>query len=65
MLLAFHCISYIPFASILAGKQNILNFNEGDVIEVLKEGEKWWVGLLNGQKGYIPSPDCSPFLVRK
>jgi len=47
------------------GKNNVLSLKKGDVVRVEKEGDKWWVGVLNGVKGYVPSPDAAPYLKRK
>ena len=39
-----------------------LQFNEGEVIEVLeKNPDGWWVGVLNGNQGLFPSNFVEPF----
>ncbi|XP_034432891.1 intersectin-2b isoform X2 [Hippoglossus hippoglossus] len=31
-----------------------LNFNKDDVIQVLEQQENWWLGELNGERGWFP-----------
>ncbi|XP_069378408.1 intersectin-2b isoform X2 [Paralichthys olivaceus] len=37
-----------------AKTDNHLNFNKDDVIQVLEQQENWWLGELNGEKGWFP-----------
>lgn len=37
-----------------AKTDNHLNFNKDDVIHVLEQQENWWLGELNGEKGWFP-----------
>uniref|UniRef100_A0A3P9P2G0 Intersectin 2b n=1 Tax=Poecilia reticulata TaxID=8081 RepID=A0A3P9P2G0_POERE len=37
-----------------AKTDNHLNFNKDDVIRVLEQQENWWLGELNGEKGWLP-----------
>uniref|UniRef100_A0A087Y0V7 Intersectin 2b n=2 Tax=Poecilia formosa TaxID=48698 RepID=A0A087Y0V7_POEFO len=37
-----------------AKTDNHLNFNKDDVIRVLEQQENWWLGELNGEKGWFP-----------
>uniref|UniRef100_A0A7N9AUS9 Intersectin 2b n=1 Tax=Mastacembelus armatus TaxID=205130 RepID=A0A7N9AUS9_9TELE len=37
-----------------AKTDNHLNFNKDDVIHVLEQQENWWLGELNGERGWFP-----------
>uniref|UniRef100_A0A8D3DP18 Intersectin 2b n=1 Tax=Scophthalmus maximus TaxID=52904 RepID=A0A8D3DP18_SCOMX len=37
-----------------AKTDNHLNFNKDDVIQVLEQQENWWLGELNGERGWFP-----------
>lgn len=37
-----------------AKTDNHLNFNKDDVIQVLEQQENWWLGDLNGERGWFP-----------
>ncbi|ETO26334.1 hypothetical protein RFI_10802 [Reticulomyxa filosa] len=39
-----------------AEDQGQISFKAGDIIDVLEEDESgWWVGTLNGERGYFPA----------
>ncbi|XP_035484514.2 intersectin-2b isoform X2 [Scophthalmus maximus] len=43
-----------------AKTDNHLNFNKDDVIQVLEQQENWWLGELNGERGWFPKTYVTP-----
>lgn len=52
---------YIAIADWQSTIEEGLTFNKGDVIDIVNDQDKnWWVGELNGQRGWVPSSYLQP-----